>query len=326
MFFFIGRKCFIFSQLILLAAKNRPRLSLKMKVLQGIVLSLLVHFFLALGLHQANDSTRLSEPNPVTIDIQEHPPQNETKKSRQIVRQTEPPTSEKADSSDDSLTFLSEKSQRVKKQTRAAASGLTQNRSQTSAPKPIQTRARAEARNSSSKTPTDPRDLVDTGLPMAQSHSQAAPAQTTFDDSGISTVGEALPQELAVGSFTALNTDRYLYYSFFSRVESLIRFRWETSVQTAMDQGLPDRGISNSSGLWVTQLLVTLKKNGELNSVLMMKESGMKSFDLAASQAFVQARLFPKPPKEMVEEDGLIRLKYSFQVRYTPKVLVKSRE
>ncbi len=57
-----------------------------------------------------------------------------------------------------------------------------------------------------------------------------------------------------------------------------------------------------------------------------MKESGLKSFDQAAVQAFAQARMFPNPPEDMIESDGLIHLKYSFQVHYEPKVLVKSRD
>ena len=43
-----------------------------------------------------------------------------------------------------------------------------------------------------------------------------------------------MPKEITVGSFTALNTDRYLYYSFYARIEELIRFRWESAVRQAM--------------------------------------------------------------------------------------------
>ena len=106
----------------------------------------------------------------------------------------------------------------------------------------------------------------------------------------------------------------------------MIRFRWESAVRSAIDFTPPDRLASNPSGIWTTHLLIKLKRNGEVGSAVVLKESGLRGFDRAAIDAFVQARIFPNPPEEMVESDGLIHLKYSFQVRYEPKVLVKSRD
>ena len=145
-------------------------------------------------------------------------------------------------------------------------------------------------------------------------------------ESGASTIGEAMPKEVSVGSFTALNTDRYLYYSFFSRIEELIRFRWETAVQNTIEYTPPARLGQNPRGIWVTQIQVIIAPSGEIKDIKIMKESGLKGFDQSAVQSFIQARLLPNPPKEMVEEDGLIRLDYSFQVRYSPRAFVRSRE
>ncbi len=139
---------------------------------------------------------------------------------------------------------------------------------------------------------------------------------------GMSTIGESMPRDVKVGSFTALNTDRYLFYTFYARMEELIRFRWETRVQQAINNF--DNNTLSLAGNrnWVTHVEFLLDKNGFLRSALVMKESGIKSFDAAAVNAFKDARVFPNPPQEMVQDDGFIHIKFSFTVNYNPPVLV----
>lgn len=305
--------------------KPRKRLILgrNMRVLQGILLSLFIHFFLVWVAQYAPVlETRLAT-KPITIDIIES--QNKTKnkdseKNRQIVREALLPDKLKAPDSDDPLRFLSAQTQRVKQQTKALLSGMTKNRSQTSPTKPADERQK----KSTNKATIDPPKGLDAFAP----HYRKVPpfSEDLNMEKGLSSLGESLPQEVAIGSFTALNTDRYLYYSFFARVEELIRFRWESSIREAIDTTPAERFQTNLSGLWNTQMDIWLKPNGEFHSAHLMKESGFRAFDQAAVQAFVQSRLFPNPPQEMIESDGLIHLKYSFQVRYEPKVLVRSRE
>lgn len=301
--------------------KKRLNLGRNMRVLQGILLSLLVHLLLVWASQYAPLFAPRPAAKPITVEIVDS--QNETKrKDQQIVREALIPDKLKVTESEDPLKFLSAQTQRVKQQTKALLSGMTKNRSQKSPSRPTDQSKEKETGKlklnpkqqgnldafapNYRKTPSFPRDLQ--------------------MDQGISSVGEALPQEVAVGSFTALNTDRHLFYSFYSRIEELIRFRWESSIRQSIDTTPPERFQTNLSGLWNTHLEIWLKPNGEFHSSHLMKESGFRAFDQAAIQAFIQARLFPNPPKEMVESDGLIHLKYSFHVRYEPKVLVKSRE
>lgn len=293
-----------------------------MRVLQGILLSLSIHFFLVWAAQYAPVPEPRLASKLITIDIIES--QNKTKnknseKDRQIVREALLPDKFKTPDSEDPLRFLSAQRQRVKQQTKALHNGMTKNRSQTSA---------AKAADQPQKSPTKASREAQNGLNVFAPHYRKTPtpSEDLNMEKGLSSLGEALPQEVAVGSFTALNTDRYLYYSFFARTEELIRFRWESSIHEAIDSTPPERFQTNLSGLWNTQLDIWLKPNGEFHSAHLMKESGFRAFDQAAIQAFVQSRLFPNPPQEMIESDGLIHLKYSFQVRYEPKVLVRSRE
>jgi TonB family protein len=128
---------------------------------------------------------------------------------------------------------------------------------------------------------------------------------------------------VSVGSFTALNTDRYTFYSFFARVEDLVRFRWETRVRTAIDNY--DRGyvlgvIGQKN--WLTSLDIWLTKDGRFHSAHVLKESGIPGFDQAAAMAFKEAGMFSNPPAEMVEDDGYIHLRYNFNVRFRPSAVV----
>jgi len=56
---------------------------------------------------------------------------------------------------------------------------------------------------------------------------------------------------------------------------------------------------------------------------VIFRQSGLPAFDEAAVRAFAEARIFPNPPKEMVEEDGMIHLKYSFTVEFDPHLLAR---
>jgi len=123
------------------------------------------------------------------------------------------------------------------------------------------------------------------------------------------------------GTITALNTDRYLYYSFFSRATELIYFRWDSAVQASLPGVSARMAGKSNNDKWTTLVEIWLKPNGEFHSAHVMKESGIVEFDRVATNAFRQAGFFPNPPKELVEPDGFIRLKWGLTVYFDPKVL-----
>ena len=243
----------------------------------------------------------------VEFEIKSNKPGPSQNKTKEIVREALVPEKMKIPDSEDPLKFWSAQTQRVKKQMRAAQIGMTENHFNKSA----QQNNKQQQQKKKSLTLPDPnsdeqtnsREVTGSGMPILGSP-------------GTSKIGESLPQDVQVGSFTALNTDRYLFYSFYARVEELIRYRWESSVQNALSVVPHERLEANIRGRWTTQLEVLLNPKGEFVKVLVMKEAGISHFDQAAVRAFSEARYFPNPPKEMVEEDGLIHLKYSFTVYY----------
>jgi TonB family protein len=253
----------------------------------------------------------------VTVDLREVPPQRKTK-DQQIVRQVQLPKELLTDENDSAHPFLSNERQRVRKEMRAAQNGMTANRSENATNKPQTEELRRKSEN-----PSHQKLQRGQGLQAYQPQLRPIlpPPSSEFREQGFSTVGEALPNDMEIGSFTSLNTDRYLYYSFFARIEEQIRFRWESRIRAAIMR-LTGQSLRGSNTAWQTNLEIYLKRNGEFDSAHLMKGSGISSFDSAASQAFREARMFPNPPQEMVESDGFIHLRYSFMVRYDPQSVV----
>lgn len=259
-------------------------------------------------------------PPPQTIEVALYPEGQIldalTRNKKSIVRQTLVPEKLKAPEDETLARFLSEQKQRVKQEMQAAKNGMTANRSNqtTTAAKPQPAQERSEGARV--KTPDMDKDgfkTVDISRELQE--------MNRFDE-GLSTIGESLPSDVKVGSFTALNTDRYLYYTFYARIEELIRYRWETRVQQAINNF--DRPTLAHAGNrnWITQVEFLLDKNGFLRQALIMKESGIGAFDAAAVMAFRDAKVFPNPPPEMVQDDGFIHIKFSFTVNYNPPALV----
>lgn len=288
-----------------------------MSLLRALVLSLVVHFLLVLVLAKG---VPYFEPKPIditTIDLVEKPfPSRSVKakardmNTRQVVRQALAPQKELKEDDTDLARFLSADKQRVRRELQAANTGMTTNRSP------------GQKENSESKEnkPT-PKDYASEGVDIAKNLKEYAQSIENTP----STVGEALPQDVSIGSFTALNTDRYVFYSFFARIEDLVRFRWESRVRRAVDTF--DRsyilGVVGRKN-WVTSVDIWLTKDGRYHSAHILKESGITRFDHAVVLAFKEAGMFPNPPQEMVEDDGFIHLKYSFNVSFQPSSVVYS--
>ncbi|PWU12519.1 MAG: hypothetical protein C5B49_16110, partial [Bdellovibrio sp.] len=139
----------------------------------------------------------------------------------------------------------------------------------------------------------------------------------------LSTVSQDLPKEVEIGSFTALNTDRLLYYSFYARIEELIRDNWESAVHSTIEKTPREKFEASLQSVWNTDLEILLRPDGKFHKALLLKGAGIDGFDWAAMDAFSSAKMFPNPHKEMIESDGLVHLRYRFSVHFNPRALVR---
>ena len=275
----------------------------RFRILFWSIVSVVIHLIYFMGITFVPDiwTTQDAHSKQKNIEIEVLTDQKaKPKKQEQLfVRQTETEDNFIQDSKE-KARFKSEKEQRVLLETRAKNVGLTKNR--TAAPKFLNPPKEKISEKGTDYSEYKPLDI-----------------KKELKEIGPSTVGESLPQDVSVGSFTALNTDRFSYYTFYARIEDLIRFRWETKIKESLDS-------FNHSFLvgvvlkknWITQVEFLLTANGEIHQAKIIKASGVAQFDQAPIWAFRDARLFPNPPADMVESDGFIHLNYSFNVQLNP--------
>jgi len=214
------------------------------------------------------------------------------------------------------VELLSEKVQRVKKETRAKLFGLTKNRWKNTVNNKSNPTPSPNPTSNSDKKSLDDSDisaLSSPAGPKTNKNSNIQFTRTNDQDPGESTFGNDINKNVEVGSFTALNTDRHLYYSFYSRIEEMIRPPWENDVSIEAKRVYATNPLRPKGG-WTTRLDVILNSEGKLIRVSLLKGSGVKGFDDAATTAFQKASFFPHPPKGIINEDGIIVLKYLFTV------------
>lgn len=303
---------------------NETRMSsFSVRLIFWIFVSLALHLAYVWSLSLVPASWLQAQQNPepaqpISIDLvtaektaASSPPKLETK--QQFVRQAQPEDSFLTNNKE-KARFKSERDQRVLLETRAKEIGLTKNRS----PEP---RFLKEVREAQLKK-NPPLKLSQNGLDYSEF--KPLDLKKEFHDLGDSSIGESLPQDVSIGSFTALNTDRFTFYTFYARIEELIRFRWETRVKEAVEsfsQAYLAQTVFKKN--WITQIEFLLTPKGEIHQVRMIQNSGIAKFDQAPVWAFRDARTFPNPPQEMVESDGFIHLHYTFNVQLNSSVLVE---
>lgn len=265
-----------------------------------IVFSIIFHFLLSTSAlyfaekfnldHKKNDVTQIE-----IIERNEDPLQQKISQAKQLIKQLKI-TSEELKDSSKMARFESEKTQRVKKETKATKLGLTAN----SIPQPPQQDTKKIETEENSELPEFARSK--------QNRSQVVAAQN-------SAISSILPNDIDESNATNLNTDANTYYSFYSRVEELFYVRWVERVRYYWDHISLDYKKNVLAGkVWPTTLEIWLTSTGEFHSAYIKQGSGYKPFDEAAVFAFKDARFFPNPPRAKIEPDGFVRLRYRFNV------------
>jgi hypothetical protein len=288
-----------------------------------ILLSLGLHVLGYLGVLRVPDLPpfELRPQKNVEIEIIHQPEKNQ----RQQVTQVDIPKEVLLPSQEDLLdlrdkaSFLSEKTQRVKKELQAKESGLSQNSKPganqietPNTPSPQQgseALAHGKGRQKIQLYPSLDQAL----LQKAQKKSHTG---TQNDSYSLGSLGsrtmDALPNDIDFGDITVLNTDALTYYTFYQRIRESVYPHWHDLTHKALEY-LPSRLLHEVSGKeWITEIEFWLKPNGEYHSAHVHRESGIKNFDLAAIKSFEQSKIFPNPPKDLIESDGYVHVKYSF--------------
>lgn len=244
---------------------------------------------------------------PIELVIIDPAVPEKSSETKVVIRDTEIPEDQLRERiTNDESRFLSANTQRVQKEMKAKEIGKTKNRLNLAFPV-------------SKPTPVDTQsnELTEIG--------EGPGKKPTPQSAAPSTVGHELPDDIEIGGFTVLNADRITYYSFFHRVEDLIRFRWETNVRRQI-AALSGRALRlPKRDRWPTQVRVVLDAGGKILSISLISGSGISGFDSAAGSAFQETGMLPNPPAELRRPDGTIVLDYGFTVLWRPTFLAQDR-
>jgi protein TonB len=135
---------------------------------------------------------------------------------------------------------------------------------------------------------------------------------------GASSISQYIPG-VKQGSFSALNTDQFTYYTFFERVNEQLRYRWVSLVRSYLN-GLSEAELSRLTKTdKYFQVEVVLDADGKYMKGFIHHSSGDQPIDMTAIDAFQAAAPFPHPPKGLVEDDGYIHLHYNFLLMLQPR-------
>jgi len=278
------------------------------KEFQTLIASIIIHIVLVMLLLHAKVPDNLFQENvPVEI-VFDDPAGKQT-----FVTETDE-KDELMDKLKSQAAYLSKLSKRVKQETVARNDGATANRMKQLNLNP--SRQNLGQKVAGRETPQAD-DQGEMNMQKMQQQSGGIGRNIAIGDSSI---GEYIPN-VREGNFTALNTDQFTFYTFFSRVNEALRFRWVTRVRNFADHLPPMKQQELAQYGRTTLVTIILDKKGTIIRSFVARSSGSEGLDQAALFAFREAAPFLNPPAEMREPDGTIRLDYSFHVEFRPSAL-----
>ncbi|HLL21596.1 MAG TPA: TonB family protein [Kofleriaceae bacterium] len=109
-------------------------------------------------------------------------------------------------------------------------------------------------------------------------------------------------EDVESGDETALNAKRWVYASFFNRLKRQVAQNWDP--QTVWRRADPN-GAHHGFKTRVTEVRVSLARNGKLTKIVVTAPSGVSALDDEAVRAFQAAAPFPNPPDGLVKNEQI---------------------
>lgn len=295
-----------------------------------VLLSLLVHV-LIVGALLLLKTLEKSPPPPQAVTIDFITPEDIAQQSgtrpqqkplpnlpaNQIVEQQNQIESEEPVDS----RFLSEKNQKVQKQTVAAARGEFQNQrknAKTQAGSKGDGKPKGEALAKELFKGFDPSEAVQRQK-VAEQEAGKGLGKGTADRENPDKEGGDVSQtndyikDVDTGLETLLNTREFKYYSYYSRIRKQLSQHWEGRVREKLSKLFKEGRAPASTGRdRITKLMIVLNNKGTLVRVQVLSDSGVQDLDDAAIEAFRAAAPFPNPPLGIVEQDGTVKIRWDF--------------
>lgn len=271
-----------------------------------IALSLNLHMLGVLGLKFFSSEIDISRSDSVQIEVIES-----SKKSKTFVTAPKEELEDKVKDLKKKADFLSKSYKRVQEQRVANQTGITENRYPLKKTAPTN-QPQQQQKNQSS----DSRGTFKNQKNQFASESFNINTPPSYLPQGVSTINEHIPN-VKRGYFTSLNTDKFTYYSFFSRINEQVRPRWEnqlTRFRNRLSQSQLKKIINQD---YSTTIEIILDQKGYVKEARILKSSGLRPMDEAPILAFEMASPFLNPPKDLINSEGIISLRYGFMVQWS---------
>lgn len=122
---------------------------------------------------------------------------------------------------------------------------------------------------------------------------------------------------------TLLNSREFVYYTYYQRIRSQLRQHWEPSIREKIRKIFAEGRSIASTQNHTTKVIIVLSPEGSLLGVQVVGESGISDLDEAAVEAFRAAEPFPNPPKDIVDADGTIKIRWDFVLETSASITSK---
>jgi TonB family protein len=292
-----------------------------------LLISLAAHFSVLLVFYIVPALQPTAKPEAVQVEYipadELTPPDEQGEKPRdkrkrenlrdQIVEQQKQLNDETPEDS----RFLSAFNQKVIKQTKAERNDKFNNTAQGGQPDEGSKEGDEESQAKVDKPEHNERDRAAGEMPalkdlMPKFALTPGPKAPKLDENGNPSATDDHLKDVQNGLQTLLSTREFVYYAYYARIKEALRQHWEPNVREKVKIIYRQGRTIASANDRVTQVMVTLNKNGELIKVEVLTQSGVESLDGAAVDAFREAAPFPNPPKGMVEADGTVKIRWDF--------------
>jgi TonB family protein len=116
-------------------------------------------------------------------------------------------------------------------------------------------------------------------------------------------------EDVENGDESALSAKKFIYAGFFNRMKRQVAQNWDpATVWRRRDPTGTVFGFKTR----VTEVRVSLSRNGDIAKILVTTPSGVVELDDEAVRAFKSAGPFPNPPEALIQKDNLITFGFSF--------------
>ncbi|MCC6137369.1 MAG: TonB C-terminal domain-containing protein [Bdellovibrionaceae bacterium] len=301
--------------------QNVPTDQNSKKSVSFIIISLLVHFLLALSFTEYSDYLSLqvepvSKKEDTSIQFVEMADLDKMRgELAELDKQNQKKPAKDA-------KFLSEKDNAVEKETKAAQRGEFQNKKNVESSKASASAQQAQQQQAAPSEKTPEMETFAYGdMPVPTQKPKKAKTISDLRANSMQEMSQSAAndasqtndylKDVAIGAETHLNAREFLYYTYFNRIKKKLRQHWEPLIHTRVRDMVKGGRQIASTGAKVTRLVITLDENGGLSKVQVSTTSGLMDLDDVAIEALRVSAPFPNPPKDLIE-NGYVRINWDF--------------